>query len=75
MKASIVEVHDMLSALSVLGVEKRIGEVLGVESVRVNYAAAAACACDDSERRTEALRSPLVTAVHSASVEIVNHDN
>ena len=39
MKTSVVEVHDMLSVLSVDGVEKRIGEVPGVESVTVNFAA------------------------------------
>ena len=39
MKTSIMEVRDMLSVLSVPGVEKRIGEVPGVESVTVNYAA------------------------------------
>ena len=38
MKTSVMEVRDMLSVLSVLGVEKRIGEVPGVESVTVNYA-------------------------------------
>ena len=39
MKTSVIEVHDMLSVLSVLGVEERIGNVPGVESVTVNYAA------------------------------------
>ena len=39
MKTSVMEVHDMLSVLSVDGVEKRIGEVAGVESVTVNFAA------------------------------------
>ena len=38
MKTSVMEVHDMLSVLSVVGVEKRIGEVPGVESVTVNFA-------------------------------------
>jgi copper chaperone CopZ len=38
MKTSVIEVHDMLSVLSVDEVEKRIGEVPGVESVTVNYA-------------------------------------
>jgi Cu2+-exporting ATPase len=38
MKTSVIEVHDMLAVLSVDGVEKRIGEVTGVESVTVNYA-------------------------------------
>ena len=35
MKTSVIEVHDMLSVLSVDEVEKRIGEVPGVESVTV----------------------------------------
>ena len=39
MKTSVIEVHDMLSVWSVDEVEKRIGEVPGVESVTVNYAA------------------------------------
>jgi len=39
MKTSVIGVHDMLSVWSVDGVEKRIGEVPGVESVTVNYAA------------------------------------
>ena len=39
MKTSVIEVHDMLSVLSVLGVEERIGKVPGVESVTVNFAA------------------------------------
>ncbi len=38
MKTSVIEVRDMLSILSVLGVEKRIGDVPGVESVTVNHA-------------------------------------
>ena len=36
MKTSVIVVRDMLSVLSVLEVEKRIGEVPGVESVTVN---------------------------------------
>jgi len=39
MKTSVIEVHDMLSVLNVDELEKRIGEVPGVESVTVNYAA------------------------------------
>ncbi len=39
MKTSVIEVRDMLSVLSVVGVEKRIGDVPGVESVTVNFAA------------------------------------
>ncbi|GAB7547739.1 heavy-metal-associated domain-containing protein [Cupriavidus sp. 8B] len=38
MKTSVIEVHDLLSLQSVLGVEERIGKVPGVESVTVNYA-------------------------------------
>jgi copper chaperone CopZ len=39
MKTSVIEVHDMLSVLSVDDVEKRIRDVPGVESATVNYAA------------------------------------
>lgn len=39
MKTSIIEVSDILSILTVDEVEKRIGEVAGVESATVNYAA------------------------------------
>ena len=42
MKTSVMKVHDMLSVLSVLGVEQRIGEVPGVESVTVDFAAGSA---------------------------------
>ncbi|MEO5670065.1 MAG: heavy metal translocating P-type ATPase, partial [Ramlibacter sp.] len=39
MKTSVIEVHAMLSVLSVDEVERRIAEVPGVESVTVNFAA------------------------------------
>ncbi|MEO8225314.1 MAG: cation transporter [Gammaproteobacteria bacterium] len=39
MKTSDIEVHDMLSVFSVDEVEKRIGEVPGVQSATVNFAA------------------------------------
>ena len=39
MKTSTINVHDMLSVLSIEEVEKRISEVPGVESVTVNFAA------------------------------------
>jgi Cu2+-exporting ATPase len=42
MKTSVIEVHDMLSVFSLDEVERRIGEVPGVESVTVNYAARSA---------------------------------
>jgi copper chaperone CopZ len=50
MKTSVIEVRDMLSVLSVLGVEKRIGEVPGVESVTINYAAGSATVRYDETR-------------------------
>jgi len=42
MKTSVIEGRDMLSVLTVLEVEKRIGKVPGVESVTVNYATGSA---------------------------------
>ncbi len=42
MKTSNINVHDMLSVWSVEEVEKHIGEVRGVESVTVNFAAGSA---------------------------------
>ena len=50
MKTSVMEVHDMLSVLSVVGVEKRIGEVPGVESVTVNFSAGSATVRYDETR-------------------------
>ena len=50
MKTSVIEVRDMLSVLSVLGVEERIGKVPGVESVTVNYAAGSATVRYDETR-------------------------
>jgi P-type Cu2+ transporter len=50
MKTSVIDVSDMLSVLSVLGVEERIGEVPGVESVTVNFAAANATVRFDETR-------------------------
>ncbi len=50
MKTSVIEVHDMLSVFSVDEVEKRIGEVPGVGSVTVNYAAGSATVRFDETR-------------------------
>jgi len=50
MKTSVIHVRDMLSVLSVHGVEKRIGEVPGVESVTVNHAAGSATVRYDETR-------------------------
>ena len=50
MKTSVMEVHDMLSVLSVDGIEKRIGEVAGVESVTANFATRTATVRYDETR-------------------------
>ena len=50
MKTSVIDVRDMLSVLSVQGVEERIGEVPSVESVTVNHAAATATVRYDETR-------------------------
>ena len=50
MKTSVIEVRDMLSVLSVQGVEDRIGEVPGVESVTVNFSAGNATVRYDETR-------------------------
>jgi Cu2+-exporting ATPase len=50
MKTSVIEVHAMLSVLSVDEVETRIGEVPGVESVTVNFAAGSATVRYDETR-------------------------
>ena len=50
MKTSVIEVRDMLSVLSVLGVEERIGEVPGVDSVTVNFSAGNATVRYDETR-------------------------
>ena len=50
MKTSVLDVRDMLSVLSVAGVEERIGEVPGVESVTVNFAAGNATVRFDETR-------------------------
>ena len=66
MKTSIINVHDMLSVLSVEEVEKRIGEVPGVESVTVNFAAENATVRYD-ETRLEA--TDIKSAVRQKSYE------
>jgi len=50
MKTSVIDVRDMLSVLNVADVEKRIGEVPGVESVTVNFAAGNATVRFDETR-------------------------
>jgi len=50
MKTSVIEVHAMLSVLSVDEVERRIRDVPGVESVTVNFAAESATVRYDETR-------------------------
>ena len=50
MKTRVIDVSEMLSVLSVDGVEARIGEVAGVESFTVNFAAASATVRYDETR-------------------------
>ncbi|MEO7889390.1 MAG: heavy-metal-associated domain-containing protein [Vicinamibacterales bacterium] len=50
MKTSVIKVHDMLSVWSADEVEKRIGDVPGVESVTVNFAAESATVRYDETR-------------------------
>ena len=50
MKTSVIEVHDMLAAMSVDEVEERIVKVPGVESATVNYAAGNATVRYDETR-------------------------
>ena len=66
MKTSIINVHDMLSVLSIEEVEKRISEVPGVESVTVNFAAENAMVRYD-ETRLEA--TDIKSAVRQKSYE------
>ena len=54
MKTSTLQVHDMLSVLSVEDVEKRIGDVPGVESVTVDLAAGRATVRYDETRLSHA---------------------
>lgn len=66
MKTSVIEVHDMLSVLSVLGVENIIGKVPGVESVTVNFAAGSATVRYDE---TSLKASEIKAAVHKLGAE------
>ena len=69
MKTSVIVVHDMLSVLSVVGVEKRIGAVPGVESVTVNFAAGNATVRYDETRLQAA---DIKAAVHQSANESVD---
>ena len=66
MKTDVIEVRDMLSVLSVEGVEARINDVPGVESTTVNYDAGTATVRYDETRLKAAEIKP---AVHQAGYE------
>jgi Cu2+-exporting ATPase len=71
MKTSVIEVRDMLSVLSVDGVEKRIGEVPGVESVTVNFAAKSATVRYDETRLEVAdIKSDVRQRGHQPATEL-----
>ncbi len=71
MKTSVVKVRDMLSVLSMLGVEKRIGEVPGVESVTVDFAAATATIRYDETRLNVAdIRADVRQSGHESAVPV-----
>ncbi len=70
MRTSVIEVRDMLSVLSVPGVEERIGEVPGVESVTVNFSAGSATVRYDETRLDIAdIRSGVRQRAHEADAE------
>ena len=66
MKTDVIEVRDMLSVLSVEGVETRIKDVPGVESATVNYDAGTATVRYDETRLKAAEIKP---AVHQAGYQ------
>ena len=71
MKTSTINVHDMLSVLSVEEVEKRIEEVPGVESATVNFTAENATVRYD-ETRLEA--TDIKSSVRQKSYESDEQD-
>ena len=71
MKTSLIEVHDMLSVLSVEEVEKRIGKVAGVESVTVNYTAGSATVRYDETRLKVADIKPAVRQLGQPSAATI----
>ena len=67
MKTSAIEVHDMLSVFSVDEVEKRIGEVPGVQSVTVNFAAGnATVRYDETQLEATDIKSAVRQRGHDA---------
>ena len=77
MKTSVIKVRDMLSVLSVGGVEKVIGEVPGVESVTVNFDAGSATVRYDETRLEIAdIKSAVRQSGHAAEpTATAGHDH
>ena len=76
MKTSVIDVHEMLSVLSAAGVEKRIAQVPGVQSVTVNFAAGSATVRYDETRLSVADIKPAVRQMaHRAEIESVHVDS
>ena len=68
MRTSTIEVHDMLSVFSVDEVEQRIGEVPGVQSVTVNFAAGnATVRYDETQLEASDIKSAVRQRGHDAA--------
>ena len=68
MRTSTIEVHDMLSVFSVDEVEQRIGEVPGVQSVTVNFAAGnATVRYDETQLAASDIKSAVRQRGHDAA--------
>lgn len=81
MKTSNIKVGDMLSVLSVSGVEKKIGDVPGVESVTVNFAAETATVRYDETRlnvgdiKSDVRQMGYESDAHAATSTSEEHDH
>lgn len=73
MKTDVIEVRDMLSVLSVEGVEARINDVPGVESATVNYDAGTATVRYDETRLKASEIKPAVHQAGYQSEELPKH--
>ena len=68
MRTSTIDVHDMLSVFSVDEVEQRIGEVPGVQSVTVNFAAGnATVRYDETQLEASDIKSAVRQRGHDAA--------
>ena len=74
MKTDVIEVRDMLSVLSVEGVEARIKDVPGVESTTVNYDAGTATVRYDETRLKATEIKPAVHQAGYQSEEVPKHE-